>query len=182
MLVAPRVASVWPSKVDRVLTASFPKTARLRSPAEFAPALKGRRLAKGALFVLSASSLHAPVATPALAPAAWAPEAGDDAANTPADVIPAAPIPTGARLGLVIGKRNAPLSVSRNTLRRVLREAFRHVRLQLPPRDYVVRLHSRIAQGSLTTLKQLARAEADAHFARAIRQRDDQARPARPRT
>ncbi|QEI09027.1 ribonuclease P protein component [Pigmentiphaga aceris] len=160
-----------------MLTASFPKTARLRSPAEFAPALKGRRLAKGALFVLSASSLHAPVAT-----AAVTSDAGDNAVNMPADATPAAPIPTGARLGLVIGKRNAPLSVSRNTLRRVLREAFRHVRLQLPPRDYVVRLHSRIAQGSLTSLKQLARAEADAHFARAIRQRDDSARPARPRT
>jgi ribonuclease P protein component len=170
MLVAPRAASVWPSKVD-VLTASFPKTARLRSPAEFAPALKGRRLAKGALFVLSASSLHAPAAVSAV-------EAGDATVDTPA----VAPIATGARLGLVIGKRNAPLSVSRNTLRRVLREAFRHVRMQLPPRDYVVRLHSRIAQGSLTTLKQLARAEADAHFARAIRQRDDTGRPARPRT
>jgi ribonuclease P protein component len=154
-----------------VLTASFPKTARLRSPAEFAPALKGRRLAKGALFVLSASSLHAPVvASPA--------EAGDTAPDAP----PVAHAATGARLGLVIGKRNAPLSVSRNTLRRVLREAFRHVRLQLPPRDYVVRLHSRISQGSLTALKQLARAEADAHFARAIRQRDDTSRPARSRT
>jgi ribonuclease P protein component len=161
-----------------MLTASFPKTARLRSPAEFAPALKGRRLAKGALFVLSATSLHAPVAVP-VAPV------GEQAADTDAiqpDATPVAQIAIGARLGLVIGKRNAPLSVSRNTLRRVLREAFRHVRLQLPPRDYVVRLHSRIAQGSLTSLKQLARAEADAHFARAIRQRDDQARPARPRT
>jgi len=169
MLVAPRAASVWQSKVD-VLTASFPKTARLRSPAEFAPALKGRRLAKGALFVLSATSLHAPAASPV------------DASGSAVDAPPAAPIAHGARLGLVIGKRNAPLSVSRNTLRRVLREAFRHVRLQLPPRDYVVRLHSRIAQGSLTSLKQLARAEADAHFARAIRQRDDSVRPARPRT
>ncbi len=87
--------------------------------------------------------------------------------------------PEGARLGLVIAKRYAPLSVSRNALRRVLREAFRHVRTELPARDYVVRLHSKITPSSLTVLKQTARAEADAHFARAMRMREDTPRPAR---
>jgi ribonuclease P protein component len=119
--------------------ASFPGTARLRSPAEFAPALKGRRLARGALFVLS-------VARPAADPAAEDP-----------------PI---ARLGLVIGKRYAPLSVSRNAIKRVIREAFRHKRMDLPAGDYVCRLHTRIPVVSLTLLKKSARLEMDAHFLR----------------
>ncbi len=115
------------------LRASFPGTARLRSPAEFAPALKGRRLAKGALFVLSVAPSSQP------------------------------------RLGLVIGKRFAPLSVSRAALKRVAREAFRLRRAELPPGDYVLRLHARIPQCSLTTLKRQARQEIDGHLARAIK-------------
>ena len=114
--------------------ATFPGTARLRSPAEFAPALKGRRLAKGALFVLSA-----------------APAAGQ------------------ARLGLVVGKRFAPLAASRNALKRVTREAFRLRRAELPPGDYVFRVHARIPTVSLTLLKRQARQEVDAHLARAIK-------------
>ena len=115
--------------------ATFPGTARLRSPAEFAPALKGRRLAKGALFVLSA------------APAS----AGQ------------------ARLGLVVGKRFAPLAASRNALKRVTREAFRLRRAELPPGDYVFRVHARIPTVSLTLLKRQARQEIDAHLARAMK-------------
>jgi len=113
--------------------ASFPGTARLRSPAEFAPALKGRRLAKGALFVLSAAPSSQP------------------------------------RLGLVVGKRYAPLSVSRAALKRVAREAFRLRRAELPAGDYVFRLHARIPSCSLTELKRQARQEIDAHLARAMK-------------
>jgi ribonuclease P protein component len=120
---------------------SFPGTARLRSPAEFAPALKGRRLAKGALFVLSA-----------------------------------APNASESRLGLVIGKRFAPLSVSRSAIKRVLREAFRLKRPDLPSGDYVVRLHARIGVVSLTVLKHDVRQEIDAHLLRAARSQNG-ARP-----
>lgn len=80
-----------------------------------------------------------------------------------------APEQACARLGLVIAKRNAALAVTRNALKRVIREAFRHRRHDLRPADYVVRLHARVPSMSLTALKRLARAEVDTHFER-IRQ------------
>ncbi len=116
--------------------AAFPRAARLLLPAQFGVALKGRRVARGSLFMLHAS-----------------------AAN---DV-------QRARLGLVIGKRFAPLSVSRAAIKRVIRESFRHRQAALPAADYAVRLHSRIGQLSLTELKRQVRVEVDAHFARAAR-------------
>ncbi len=45
-----------------------------------------------------------------------------------------------ARLGVVIPKRNAALSVTRNYCKRVARELFRHRRADLPPLDLVLRL------------------------------------------
>jgi len=45
-----------------------------------------------------------------------------------------------ARLGLVIPKRNAALSVTRNYCKRVARELFRHRRAELPALDLVLRL------------------------------------------
>ena len=118
--------------------ATLPPEARLHRPSEFAVALKGRRLARGAFFILSAA---APVDLPR-----------GQAAQ--------------ARLGMVIAKRFAAHASTRNALKRVIRESFRHRRLQLPPQDYVLRLHSKIAPQSLTALKRLARAEVDAHFSR----------------
>ncbi|KCV61629.1 ribonuclease P protein component [Bordetella bronchiseptica 99-R-0433] len=112
----------------------------MHRPSEFAAALKGRRLARGAFFIVSASPC------------------------APADDRPAR-----ARLGLVIAKRFAARAVTRNTLKRVIREAFRARRLALPARDYVVRLHSKLAPASLTALKRSARAEVDAHFERIAR-------------
>ena len=76
------------------------------------------------------------------------------------------------RLGLVVGKRYAPLSVSRAALKRVAREAFRLRRAELPAGDYVLRLHARIPQCSLTSLKRQARQEIDSHLARAIKAHD----------
>jgi ribonuclease P protein component len=66
-----------------------------------------------------------------------------------------------------MAKRHAQLASTRNALKRVVREAFRAKRLALPAADYVVRLHRRIENISLTALKLAARQEADAHFARA---------------
>ncbi len=51
-----------------------------------------------------------------------------------------ATLPTGARLGLVIPKRNASLSVTRNHCKRVARELFRQQRAELPALDLVLRL------------------------------------------
>ncbi|MDQ8032203.1 ribonuclease P protein component [Bordetella genomosp. 1] len=124
--------------------ATLPAEARLHRPSEFAAALKGRRLARGAMFIVSAAP-----PTPAAAPEATAD----------------APAPC-ARLGLVIAKRFAALAVTRNALKRVIRESFRHQRLALPPQDYVVRLHSKVGPATLTQLKLAARAEVDAHFGR----------------
>lgn len=115
--------------------ASFPPEARLHRPSEFAAALKGKRLARGALFIVSAAASAVPC----------------------------------ARLGLVIAKRFAVRAVTRNAIKRVVREAFRHTRGVLPPADYVVRLNARVPALSLTALKQGVRTEVDAHFARITR-------------
>lgn len=45
-----------------------------------------------------------------------------------------------ARLGLVVPKRNAKRAVHRNMVKRLAREAFRHVCGQLPAYDLVLRL------------------------------------------
>jgi len=111
------------------MPSDFPSAARLHRPSEYAAALKGRRIARGALFIVSGPR---------------------QAGGGP------------ARLGLVVPKRHAPLAVTRNAIKRVLREAFRLRRSGLPDGDLVFRLVSRPAPGSLTALKRQVRAEADA--------------------
>lgn len=118
---------------------TFGPEARLHSPSEYAAALKGRRLARGAFFVLS-----------------WAKPLPADESGL-------------ARLGLVIPKRYAARASTRNALKRVAREAFRQRRHALAPGLYVVRLHSRIAPVTLTALKAAARTEVDAHLQRGPR-------------
>src|SRR3546814_6780460 len=49
-----------------------------------------------------------------------------------------------ARLGLIIAKRFAAKSVTRNAIKRVIREAFRQKRADLPACDLVFRLHSKL--------------------------------------
>ncbi|AOB34019.1 ribonuclease P [Bordetella sp. H567] len=117
--------------------ATLPPEARMHRPSEFAAALKGRRLARGAFFMITC--------------AAAGPESGR------------------ARLGMVIAKRHAARAATRNAIKRVIREAFRARRHGLPPADYVVRLHARVPDLSLTALKHAARAEVDTHFARLVR-------------
>lgn len=76
---------------------------------------------------------------------------------------------THARLGLIIAKRFAAKAVVRNAIKRVIREAFRQKRRDLPALDLVFRLHSKIEPLSLTELKKQVRVEADALLARALR-------------
>lgn len=121
------------------MRASFPPAARLHRPSEFAAALKGKHLARGALFVVSSPR-----------------EARLDTSS-------------GPRLGMVIAKRMAPLSVSRNTIKRVIREAFRQRRHELPARDLVFRLHSRIGETSLRELKKRVREDVEALLDRSRR-------------
>ena len=131
----------------------------MHRPSEFAAALKGRRLARGAFFMISAAKPGT---------------LSDPAADADADAASGAAC---ARLGLVIPKRHAARASTRNALKRVIREAFRAQRLRLSPADYVVRLHARVPDMSLTALKKVARAEADAHFQRLM-----QGQPARAKT
>jgi ribonuclease P protein component len=49
-----------------------------------------------------------------------------------------------ARLGLIVAKRLAKRAVVRNKVKRVAREAFRHLQSRLRPVDLVVRLASSI--------------------------------------
>ncbi len=127
--------------------ATFPAAARLHRPTEFAAALAGRRIARGAFFVVTA---HLRQVT-------------DSAVSSDTSIIPC------ARLGLIMAKRFAHHASTRNALKRVVREAFRARRHDLPPSDFVVRLHKPITSLSLTQLKLAARQEADAHFLRARR-------------
>ena len=113
--------------------ATFPKSARLLRPSEFGTALRGRRIGRGAFFMLSRYIHHS------------------------------SPDST-ARLGLVIAKRNAQLASSRNAIKRVIRESFRVRRHQLPPGDYIVRLHRKIPDCTLTELKKITRQEVDSLF------------------
>lgn len=118
-------------------SASYPKAARLHRPSEFTNVLKGKRVSRGALLTLN----HA-------------------------QPVPALPEPT-ARLGMIIAKRFAARATTRNTIKRVIRESFRHHRPDLPPADYLVRLHSKIVPCSLTVLRRQIREEVDKHFMRA---------------
>ena len=114
------------------MRATFSSAARLHRPSEYVDALKGKRIARGALFVL----------------------------NTPRAFDPTES--SQPRLGLIVSKRLAPKAVTRNTIKRVIREAFRHKQAELAPRDYVFRLHSPVGSRTLTQLKRAVRAEADA--------------------
>lgn len=49
------------------------------------------------------------------------------------------------RLGIVVAKRFVPLSVNRNLIKRLIREAFRYHQHRLGGLDIVVQLHSPLA-------------------------------------
>lgn len=133
--------------------ATFPAAARMHRPTEFAAALSGKRIARGAYFIVTAN----PAGTIAHSETK---DISGISADTGSLNVPI------ARLGLIMAKRLAHHASTRNALKRVVREAFRAQRLQLPAADYVVRLHRRIQDMSLTQLKLAARHEADAHFSK----------------
>lgn len=91
----------------------FPRTARVRARSDFDRIFKqGRRVA------LPLLALH-------VNPLPESPgEAGAQA--------------SGARLGLAVSRKVDPKAVGRNRIKRVLRDAFRHCRSELPAADYVI--------------------------------------------
>lgn len=110
---------------------NYPASARLHRPSEFALALRGKRVARGALFVVNSPRHAASISQ------------------------------ESARLGLIIPKRLAAKAVTRNTIKRVIREAFRLQRPHLAPKDLVFRLHSKVPDLSLRQLRKLVRTEVD---------------------
>ena len=92
----------------------FYREHRLHAPAEFSLVFAARRVFRGKCF-----DLH--YAARPVSPVAATGE-------------------TGARIGLVIAKKFVRRSVQRNLLKRLAREAFRHVRSDLPSYDLVLRL------------------------------------------
>jgi ribonuclease P protein component len=63
--------------------------------------------------------------------------------------------PTGneARLGLVIGKKQAPRAVTRNLIKRLARDAFRLRREDLSGWDILLRLHAKIDRKAMPSAK-----------------------------
>jgi ribonuclease P protein component len=85
--------------------------------------------------------------------------------------------PTGgeARLGLVIGKKQAPRAVTRNLIKRLAREAFRLRREELRGFDILVRLHAKIDRKAMPSassppLAALVGGELQNLFDRAVRE------------
>ena len=58
-----------------------------------------------------------------------------------------------ARLGLIVPKRFLKHAVSRNAVKRVVREFFRNNQHLLPPGTYAFRVHSKVEPMTLTALK-----------------------------
>ena len=71
-------------------------------------------------------------------------------------------------MGVVVAKRHLKHANARNAVKRLAREAFRHVRAELKPLDIVLRLN--VKPGSLD--RHQLRAELDALFGR-VRMPDD---------
>lgn len=61
----------------------------------------------------------------------------------------------GARLGLVVGKRQCPLANRRNLVKRLIRERFRMARPELASADLVFRLSARLPDCRGAVLKAL---------------------------
>jgi ribonuclease P protein component len=58
-----------------------------------------------------------------------------------------------ARLGVVVAKKLVRRAVQRNFIKRIAREAFRHLREKLPPYDMVLRLNAKIETASRAELR-----------------------------
>ena len=139
--------------------ATFPAAARMHRPTEFAAALAGKRIARGAFFIVTAK-FHSVLAS----------NSYDLPKTTSVDLNKSTlVVPKIARLGLIMAKRFAVHASTRNALKRVVRESFRAQRHDLPVADFVVRLNMKIHDMTLSELKYAARQEVDSHFLKARR-------------
>jgi ribonuclease P protein component len=110
----------------------FPRTARVRARSDFDRIFKhGRRVA------LPVLALHWQADAPAREHGSAPSDADDAAAEAARAPVPSA-VAQGPRLGLAVSRKVDARAVARNRIKRQLRDAFRHLRLQLVPGDYVV--------------------------------------------
>jgi len=112
-----------------MMTASFPREARLLSGGEFKRVFDARQVESNRYF-----RIH------------WA-------VRPDHQPRPAPGAPTGARLGLAIAKRVARRAVDRNRIRRIARETFRQRRHILRPVDFVVLAKPPATEADSRTLK-----------------------------
>lgn len=134
-----------------------PRHARVRTGAEYERVFKrGKRVALPAAALhwctsdmdaaRAAPALSAPAPTPGMQASAVAQATGDTAAvgaslaavDARARRRTGSPRPDTARLGLAVSRKVDPDAVGRNRIKRVWRDAFRHVRCQLAVADYVL--------------------------------------------
>lgn len=95
--------------------------------------------------------------------------------------------PTGqaARLGVVVGKKQAPRAVTRNLVKRLVREAFRVRRLELTGWDVLIRLSGKIDRARFPSaesaaLTQMLQAQIEGLVGRAVREAARRAGGERP--
>ena len=100
-------------------TATFARHARLRNPQQFQDTFSQGRRINAPLF-----RLHVRVTPPGQGESGGTESSDNNAA--------------GARLGIAVSKRVDARAVGRNRIKRVARESFRAIRMQLPIGDYVL--------------------------------------------
>lgn len=127
--------------------ATFPSSVRVRTPKQYQATFSQGRRISAALF-----RLHVRPAEASMIEMLQSPTRGggvDSQRHVRSDESTASyePISTIARLGISVSKRVATHAVERNRIKRIARDSFRRVRLQLPPGDYVL-LAQRDAAGA----------------------------------
>lgn len=133
----------------------FPRRYRLTKTDEFSSVFGFRRAIKGRFFLLH--WLERPESPPlsraeaqSVSPPNSLPESQAGALSESAPEVSPTVVPgqeAGARLGVVIGKKQLRRAVGRNLVKRLARETFRLQRDTLPPVDLILRLGVSLDKG-----------------------------------
>lgn len=165
MLVAPRAASVWPSKPAHAVPLSAGSTHRLTDPesSTVVQRLKSRQQFQAVM----AGALVAK--TPHFALHRVALDAAHESVHENRTLFPV----SDAWLGVLLPKRWARRAVTRNAIRRQIYEAAREKAHRLPQAAFVVRLRSEFSRKQFVSatsdaLKRAVRAELDQLLDRAL--------------
>lgn len=104
--------------VPEIRNVSFPRSARLLTPAAFTAVFEQRKARRGQFF-----HLH------------FGPAQHGKSTDSDGGV---------ARLGIAVPKKLLKTAVHRNLVKRIARESFRQLQTVIDPRDYVLRLSSKL--------------------------------------